>query len=47
MGMCVTEPDFFCKSFLLVKMTKNIFFGLFRKIYSLVLSGIDVEPKYL
>ena len=47
MGMCVTEPDFFWKSSLLAKMTQNIFFGLFRKISSLVLSGIDVEPKYL
>ena len=39
--MCVTEPDFFSK-----KSPFRIF-GLFRKIYSLVLSGNGVEWKYL
>ena len=47
MKMCVAEPNFFEKILFWQKILKNgpkmVFFGLFRIIYSLVLSGNGVE----
>ena len=53
MEMCMTEPNFRGKilfqqnwPIMVKKWPKNGFFGLFRKIYSLVLSVNDVEWNY-
>ena len=47
MEMWITEPDFFFEKSPYgkngQKWSKNKIFGLFRKIYSLVLSGNGVE----
>ena len=50
--LCVTEPDFFEKIFIgqkdqnVQKWPKNMVFGIFKKIMSLVLPGICVKPKF-